>query len=52
VLEELAKLIDDGKITPIVSVVMPLVDVAKAHEQIASRHTRGKIVLKIAEPPK
>ena len=52
VLEELAKLIDAGKITPIVSAVMPLVDVAKAQEQIASRHTRGKIVLKIAEPPK
>ena len=52
VLEELAKLIDAGKITPIVSAVIPLVDVAKAHEQIASRHTRGKIVLKIAEPPK
>jgi len=31
---------------------VPLVDVAKAHEQIASRHTRGRIVLKIAEPPK
>jgi len=52
VLEELAKLIDAGKITPIVSAVVPLADVAKAHEQIASRHTRGKIVLKIAEPPK
>src|SRR6266513_1589125 len=51
-LEELAKLIDAGKITPIVSAVMPLVDVAKAQEEIASRHTRGKIVLKIAEPPK
>ena len=52
VLEELAKLIDAGKITPIVSAVMPLVDIVKAHQQIASRHTRGKIVLKIAEPPK
>ena len=52
VLEELAKLIEAGKITPIVSAVMPLVDIVKAHQQIASRHTRGKIVLKIAEPPK
>src|SRR5213595_574208 len=52
VLEELAKLIDAGMITPIVSAVMPLVDVAKAQEQIASRHTRGKIVLQIAEAPK
>ena len=52
VLEELAKLIDAGKITPIVSAVMPLVDVAKAHQQIASRHTRGKMVLRVAEAPK
>ncbi len=52
VLEELAKLIDAGKITPIVSAVMPLADIVKAHQQIASRHTRGKIVLKIVEPPK
>jgi NADPH:quinone reductase-like Zn-dependent oxidoreductase len=52
VLEELAKLIDAKKITPIVSAVMPLVDVAKAHQQIASHHTRGKVVLKIADPPK
>lgn len=49
VLEELAKLIDSKKITPIVSEVMPLSDIAKAHEQIASQHTRGKIVLKVAE---
>src|SRR5437773_5728583 len=52
VLEELAKLIDAGKITPIVSAVMPLADIVKAHQQIASRHTRGKVVLRIAEPPK
>ena len=52
ILEELAKLIDAGKITPVVSAVMPLVDVAKAQQQIASHHTRGKVVLKVAEPPK
>ncbi len=52
VLEELAKLIDAGKITPIVSAVMPLADIVKAHQQIASRHTRGKVVLRVAEPPK
>jgi NADPH:quinone reductase-like Zn-dependent oxidoreductase len=49
VLEELSKLIDSKKITPIVSAVLPLADAAKAHEQIASQHTRGKIVLKVAE---
>ena len=52
VLEELAKLIDSKRITPIVSAVMPLADAAKAHEQIASTHTRGKIVLKVAEATK
>lgn len=48
VLEELTKLIEAGKITPIVSQVFPLAEAAKAHEQIETRHTRGKIVLKVA----
>ncbi|MEY2487942.1 MAG: hypothetical protein QOH39_3590 [Verrucomicrobiota bacterium] len=52
VLEELAKLIDAKKMTPVVSQVFPLSDVAKAHDQIATRHTRGKIVIKIAENPR
>src|SRR5438034_1409816 len=52
VLEELAKLIDAGKIRPIVSAVIPLVDGAKAHQQIASRHTRCNVELKVAEPPR
>src|ERR1700730_16888836 len=52
VLEELARLIDDKKIKPIVSQEMPLKDAAIAHEQIATRHTRGKIVLKVADEPK
>jgi NADPH:quinone reductase-like Zn-dependent oxidoreductase len=52
ILEDLAKLIDSKKITPIVSAVIPLAEAAKAHEQIASQHTRGKIVLKVADAPK
>jgi NADPH:quinone reductase-like Zn-dependent oxidoreductase len=51
ILEQVAKLIDSKRITPIVSAVMPLTDVAKAQEQIASRHTRGKIVLEVTKPP-
>ena len=51
-LEELAKLIDSKRITPVVSAMIPLAEVAKAHEQIALQHTRGKIVLKVAEAPK
>jgi NADPH:quinone reductase-like Zn-dependent oxidoreductase len=45
VLEELAQLIDAKKLTPVVSQVLPLSDVAKAQEQIATRHTKGKVVL-------
>jgi NADPH:quinone reductase-like Zn-dependent oxidoreductase len=52
VLEELEKLIDAKKIKPVVSQVFPLAEAAKAHEQIATRHTRGKIVLKVADAPK
>ena len=52
ILEDLAKLIDSKRITPIVSAMIPLAEVAKAHEQIALQHTRGKIVLKVAEAPK
>lgn len=48
VLQELATLIDGGKIKVVVSEVLPLAEAAKAHEQIATRHTRGKIVLRVA----
>jgi NADPH:quinone reductase-like Zn-dependent oxidoreductase len=48
VLEELTKLIGANKITPIVSQTFPLADVAEAHRKIETRHTRGKIVLKVA----
>jgi NADPH:quinone reductase-like Zn-dependent oxidoreductase len=52
VLEELTRLIDTKKVTPVVSQVLPLSEVVKAHEQIATRHTRGKIVLKVTDEPK
>jgi NADPH:quinone reductase-like Zn-dependent oxidoreductase len=52
VLEELAKLIDEKKIKPVVSQQLPLKEAAVAHEQIATRHTRGKIILKVANEPK
>jgi NADPH:quinone reductase-like Zn-dependent oxidoreductase len=48
-LEELVRLIDAKKITPVISQVLHLSEVAKAQEQIATRHTRGKIVLKVAD---
>ena len=53
--EELAaigKLIDDKKIKVIVSQTFPLSEAMKAQEQVATGHTRGKIVLKVADEPK
>jgi len=51
-LAEIAKLIEDKKIKVIISLTLPLTDAAKAQEQAETRHTRGKIVLKIADEPK
>jgi NADPH:quinone reductase-like Zn-dependent oxidoreductase len=52
VLEELTKLIEARKMTPIVSQTLPLAEASKAHQQIETRHTLGKIVLKVAEEKK
>jgi NADPH:quinone reductase-like Zn-dependent oxidoreductase len=50
-LTQLADLIDAKKIQPLVSQVLPLSEAQKAHEQAATGHTRGKIVLKVADAP-
>jgi len=52
VLEELTKLIEASKITPVVSQTFPLMEVAQAHRQIETRHTPGKIVLNVAPEPR
>jgi NADPH:quinone reductase-like Zn-dependent oxidoreductase len=51
-LAEITKLIDDKKINVIVSQTFALADAVKAQEQVETGHTRGKIVLKIADEPK
>ncbi len=51
-LAEITKLIEDKKIKVIISLTLSLTDAAKAQEQAETRHTRGKIVLKIADEPK
>ena len=51
-LAEIGKLIDEKKIKVIVSQTFPLSEAVKAQEQAATGHTRGKIVLKVAEEPK
>jgi NADPH:quinone reductase-like Zn-dependent oxidoreductase len=48
----LTRLIDEKKLTPVVTQVFPLGQVAKAQEQIATRHTRGKVVLRVAPATK
>ena len=51
-LAEIGKLIDEKKIKVVVSQVLPLSDAAKAQAQAETRHTRGKMVLKMAEEPR
>ncbi|WP_240664361.1 NADP-dependent oxidoreductase [Methanosarcina sp. MSH10X1] len=51
-LAQIAAIIDEQKIKPIVTTVLPLTDARKAHEMSESRHARGKIVLRVAEDPR
>src|SRR6266511_247480 len=51
-LTEIAQLVDAGKIKPIVTEVLPLTGAVKAQQQAATHHTRGKVVLQIADEPK
>ena len=51
-LAEIGKLIDEGKIKVVVSQTFSLSEAMKAQEQVATGHTRGKIVLRVAEEPK
>ena len=46
-LEEIAQLIDAGKVKPVIAKIMPLEEAAKAQELSESGHIRGKIVLKV-----
>ena len=51
-LTEIAHLIDAGKVKPTVTQVLPLSEAIAAQQQAATHHTRGKVVLRIAEQPK
>jgi NADPH:quinone reductase-like Zn-dependent oxidoreductase len=48
-LAQIAAIVDARQIKPIVTTVLPLADARKAHEMSESGHTRGKIVLRVAE---
>ena len=51
-LSEIARLIDAGKIKPIVTQIRPLSEAIAAEQQAETHHTRGKVVLRIADEPK
>jgi NADPH:quinone reductase-like Zn-dependent oxidoreductase len=51
-LTDIAQLIDAGKIKPIVTQILPLSEAIVAEQQAETHHTRGKIVLRIADEPK
>lgn len=48
-LAEIGRLMEEGKVKAVVSAELPLSEAQKAHEMIETRHTRGKIVLKVGE---
>lgn len=50
-LRQIGRLIDSGDLRVVVSQTLPLSEAAKAHEMIEAKHTRGKIVLVVAEAP-
>jgi NADPH:quinone reductase-like Zn-dependent oxidoreductase len=49
---EITKLIEAKKVKPVVTQVLPLTEAVKALQQAATHHTRGKMVLRVAEEPK
>jgi NADPH:quinone reductase-like Zn-dependent oxidoreductase len=51
VLDKLTGLIEEKKVKPVVSQIFQLAQASKAHQQIETAHTRGKIVLKVANNP-
>ncbi|HET7850869.1 MAG TPA: NADP-dependent oxidoreductase [Pseudolabrys sp.] len=47
-LEEIARLIDGGKVKPVIRATYALEDVARAHRHMENDHIQGKVVLKVA----
>jgi len=48
-LTEVAALVDAGKLKPVVSTILPLQDIRKAHELIEAKHVYGKLVLQVVK---
>ncbi len=46
-LQQIADLVDSGKVKPVISEILPLEEAAEAHKKIEKGHIRGKIVLRV-----
>jgi NADPH:quinone reductase-like Zn-dependent oxidoreductase len=46
-LTEVAKMVAAGQIKPVVSTILPIQEIRKAHEMIEAKHTQGKLVLQV-----
>ena len=49
-LEAMGRLIDQGRLRPLVDQVLPLEQVQEAHRRLDTGHGRGKVVLRVAAP--
>jgi NADPH:quinone reductase-like Zn-dependent oxidoreductase len=47
-LAEIAKIIDSGKLAPVINRILPLSEARRAHELSQTGHTHGKIVLRVS----
>ena len=47
-LAEIAKIIDSGKLAPVIDRILPLSEARRAHELSAAGHTHGKIALRVS----
>jgi NADPH2:quinone reductase len=50
-LDEMRPLFERGTVRPLVDEVLPLEEVGRAHERLDTGHGRGKVVLRVSEPP-
>jgi len=48
-LTEVAKMVAAGQIKPVVSTILPIQEIRKAHELIEAKHTHGKLVLQVQD---
>lgn len=46
-LDELRALIEQGRLKPVIDIVLPLHEVAQAHQRLEQGGVRGKIVLQV-----